>query len=230
MKIKSAVLTQASGSIGGMTASHNRGGLYLRSRVIPTNPNSTFQQAVRGFVATLTSAWNNVLTPTQRTMWDIYAENVPMPDALGEPRNIGGLAMYVRSNVPRLQAGLPRVDDGPTTYNLGEFTNPSMGSGSEATQQVTVTYDNTDAWANEDDAALLVALSRGQNPGINYFKGPYRYVGMVEGDSVAPPAGTYLAGFPFAIVQGQKVFGQMRITRADGRLSLPFRDFDLCGA
>lgn len=230
MKFKSALVTQASGSIGGMTASHNRGGMYFRARSIPTNPNSAFQQAVRGFVASLTSIWNNVLTADQGSGWIDYADAVPMVDRLGEPRNIGGLAHFVRSNVPRLQAGLDPVYDAPLDYNLGEFSNPLIGTVSEATQLVGTSFVPADEWANEDGSAMLILVSRPKNPTVNYFKGPYRYAGMIEGDSGTPPTSPATVTAPFAFVAGQRLFVQYRVSRADGRLSLPFRATVLAGA
>ena len=227
MKIKSALITSASGSIGGLTASHNRGGLYLRARTIPTNPNSPQQQVVRAFVASLTSAWLNTLTELQRMAWDGYALLVPLPDPLGEPRNVGGLQMYIRSNVPRLQAGLVRVDDAPSIYNLADFYAISVGTFAAATNDFAVTFDNTQLWANETGGAVVALGSRPQNNSINYFKGPYRFAGVIEGDPITPPTSpaTIVNPFPFAV--DNRVFVQLRVMRADGRLSLPFRDFGL---
>lgn len=227
MKFKGILIGEASGSVGSNTFSHNRGGQYVRQRAVPTDPASVFQIAIRGFVAALTSGWNSTLTPAQRAAWDIYALNVLLPDTLGEPRNVGGLGMYTRSNVPRLQAGLPRVDDGPTIFNLGTFTNPTFDTFVAAVETYNVNFDNTDAWANEDDAAMLLFSSRPQNPTINFFKGPYRADAAILGNLAGPPASPVvtLAAFPFAV--GNRVFVYMRISRADGRLSAQFRGFGL---
>lgn len=223
MKFKSPVYSEASGSIAGITYSHNRGGMYTRQRVIPTDPGSAFQVAIRGFVASLTSLWLSTLTAAQRAAWDLYAESVELPDTLGEPRNVGGLGMYVRSNVPRLQAGIPRVDDGPVIFNLGDFTNPSFGSFAAATTDFDVTFTNGDDWANEDDSAMLIYGSRHKNASVNFFKGPYRYADKIDGDSVTPPTSPATITNPFTIVAGSRTFVYMRISRADGRLSAPFR-------
>lgn len=230
MKFKSTIIGQASGSLAGSTFSRNRGGAYIRTRSVPTNPGSAFQSAVRAFMADLTSAWGDTLTPAQRAAWDLYATNVPMTDTLGEPRNVGGIGMYCRSNIARLQAALDRVDDAPSTFDLGEFTAPAFGTISEAGGTAGVTFVNTDAWANEDGGAMLVLLSRPQNPGVNYFKGPYRFAGLVEGDSVTPPTSPASLTLPFPVVEGQRLFGQARVCRVDGRLSLPFRFTALAGA
>lgn len=223
MKFKSALITDASGSIGGLTASRNRGGPYLRARVVPVNPNTPFQQAIRGFVAGLTSRWGNILTPAEREAWDVYALNVPLPDTLGDPRNVGGMAMFIRSNVPRLQAALPRTDAAPVVFDLGSFTNPSFGTFAGASDDFAVTFDDTDLWANEDDSAMLIYSSRPQNPSINFFKGPYRFAGMIDGDGVTAPTSPATIAASFVFAAGQKIFVQIRITRADGRLTLPFR-------
>jgi hypothetical protein len=221
VKIKSALITAASGSVGGLTASHNRGGLYFRSRSIPTNPNSPFQMAVRAHMGTLAEIWNGDLTQAQRDGWEVYGLGVPVIDVLGETRYLSGISHFCRSNVPRLQAGASRIDDAPSIYNLGDIGSPS-GVISEAAQEIAVTFDNTKAWAIADGGHLLVFCSRPQSPSINYFKGPYRFAGKIDGAAV-PPASPADIALPFAAVETQRVFYMIRGTTADGRLSLPFR-------
>lgn len=219
MKIKSALITEASGSLGGITASHNRGGLYLRARVVPVNPNTPEQQAIRSFVAQLSNLWVNTLTDFLRASWDFYAQNVPLPDRLGEPRNVGGLAMYIRSNVPRLQVALPRVDTGPAIMNLGDFTAPVFAAPIESGQTTSVGFTETDAWVAEDDAAMLFFASRPQSAAINFFKGPYRTFPGILGNLALPPTSPVVTPLPFGFVAGQKIFFRANVTRADGRLA-----------
>lgn len=223
MLIKSGIMTSGSGSLGGITASHNSGGLYLRARTIPTDPNSIYQQAVRGHMSSLTSIWGNTLTAVQRTAWETYAANVPVVNPLGDQIHISGLNHFVRSNVPRLQASLARVSDAPTTFNLGDFTTPIGFSFDSASTELDVVFENTDDWANEDDAAMLVRNSRQQGPTINFFKGPYRYTSKIEGDSVTPPTSPAALTSPFACAAGNVSFAIAVVSRADGRLSAPFR-------
>lgn len=221
MKFKSAILTQASGSVGGATFSHNKGGMYIRARATPTNPNSPQQQAVRAIMAALTSHWLTTLTEGQRTDWATYADNVPLPDVLGENRNIPALAHYVRCNVPRLQVGSSRIDDAPIDFNLGTFTAPAIDAIDAATDKATFSWEDTDEW-READGVMIISVSRPQNPSINYFKGPYRYNSTVPGAGPPSPAEHDLV-FPCAPTQ--RVFVQFRFSQADGRLSLPFRIF-----
>ena len=225
MKFKSALVTEASGSIGGLTASHNRGGQYLRARAIPVNSNTSFQQAVRNYLKLIVGAWNAILTAPQRDGWAAYADAVTMPDPLGEPRKLPPLAMYVACNVPRLQAGLTRVDAPPAVLVLPTLTSPVYTVTAPTTGSLAFT--NTDAWAIASGGALLLATARGCGTGINYFKGPYRYAGKVPGGATPPTSPQSIAP-AFSVVATQLVHYKVRATLADGRLSGPL--FLVCTA
>lgn len=221
------VASEVRGSIGGQTYSRNAGGAYIRNRVVPVNPGSVFQSAVRSALANLTQRWVDTLTEAQREGWEAYAEAVPLPNPLGDPRNIGGLPMYVRSNTPRVQAIAPPadiVDDAPTLFIGASYTVPSLAGALESTQQVAINFTNTDAWANEDDGAMLFWVSRPTNVTRNFFKGPYRFADVVLGDAITPPTSPVLVDLPFAAVQGQRIHVRANVTRADARLGTAFRD------
>ena len=224
MLFKPLLGTSLSGSVGGITASHNRGGTYFRNRAIPTNPNTPQQATVRGLMAQLANLWNDTLTSAQRTAWDEYAAAVLLPGPNGDPRNVGGLGQYVRSNLPRLQASLPRVDLGPSILNLGDYTIPTIASVTAATDLLSLNFTEADDWVGEDDAAMLVYTSRGQNATINFFKGPYRFAATILGDSSTPPTTPASVALAFGVAVGQKTFIRVTVTRADGRLATQFRD------
>lgn len=222
MRYISSVLPQASGSLGGMVWSHNAGGNYIRARATPTDPGTAAQVAIRGFVSSLVNLWTDTLTADQRTAWNVYAANVPLPDVFGDARYRSGINHYVRSNVPRLQNSMTRIDDGPTIFNLGEYTAPSFVINA-ALNTVSVTFATGDDWVSEDDAAMLLWGSKPQNVTINFFKGPYKNMVNVNGDSAAPPTSPADVGVPYAYTAGQKGFLRANVSRADGRLSTPFR-------
>lgn len=223
MKFRGTHLTDASGSLVGVTYSHNRGGAYTRNRAIPVNPNSTFQQAVRGFFSQAQAAWG-ALTTAQRTAWDLYALQTPLVDSLGNPVNVGGKGMFTRGLVPRLQAGLAQVSAGPTTTGLPVLTNPGITSITASTGVMIITFTNTDAWASAVGGALLVFTSRPQPATINGFKGPYRFSGKVLGAATAPTSPQNIT-ISFPVVAGQRVFVRFVAVTADGRLSPDFRTF-----
>jgi hypothetical protein len=213
-----------SGSIGGTTASHNRFGQYFRQRTSPVNPNTARQQAVRNFFATLMSDWSNVLTQAQRDAWNLYGSSVSWLNAVGAEVFLTGAEHYLRSNLPRVQTGDPTVNDGPTIFTLPGADPTFAPTISEASQLISVTFDNTLAWANEDDAMMAITMSQPRSPGRTFIGPPYRFAGAISGDSVTPPTSPTTIATPYAATEGQKVEVLARISRADGRLSQFFRD------
>lgn len=211
------------GSIAGTTFARNRSGSYARARTKPINPNSAAQQLVRAALADLTVRWSQTLTPAQRTAWNLYAANVIMQNRLGESINLSGFNMYIRSNSLLLRAALSAVDTGPALFELPTQDPTFAITASAATQLVSVTFDNTAAWANEDDAHMFIFTGNPQNAQRNFFNGPWGYAGAIAGDAVAAPASPATFTTTQVIAEGQKLWTYGRIVRADGRLSEPFR-------
>ena len=219
MKFKSNAYTQVSGSVGGSTFSHNSGGMYVRARTIPVDPQTAAQQVVRGFLAVLASAWQNTLTAIQRDAWTLYGLNVPLPDSLGDPTPVKGLPMYIRCNLPRLQAGMARVDDGPTIFSMPPNFQGAVVAAEGDPAAITYTWTALDeAWDGELGAALLTFTSRQMSPTINFFKGPFRTTAPVLGAAVAITS-PQSRDSDFSGTAANIMYVRTLVTRADGRLS-----------
>lgn len=240
MKYKSAMTTQASGSVDGMTASHNRFGRYLRSRAIPVNPATTRQSVVRQAFTSLALLWRS-LTAAQRQGWEDYAANTPVLDVLGDAITLTGLNWYIRTNVPRMQADLVLIpgggigtplgviDDAPATPGLASLGDAMAPQANVGDQDIDVTFDPAATWAANAGGILLVFTSRALSVGVNFFKGPWRLEGAIEGSAtplVPPLAVPYSGAFgfsgwaPFAV--GDRLFVRFQAQTADGRTSSPF--------
>lgn len=211
------------GSIGGTVFSKNRYGSYTRNRTIPVDPGSLAQTKIRLVMGQIRDAWFNTATAAQRAAWATYAGNVSVQNRLGQSITLTGWNMFSRTNASLLYNDLALIVDAPTEFSLAEQDSTLAITVSEATQLISVAFDDTMTWCDEDDAQLLIYASRPQNETVNYFKGPYRIAGAIAGDSGTPPTSPTTIAVPFPVVEGQKVFVQARILRADGRLSAPFR-------
>lgn len=223
-------VADARGSVGGTVFSRNRFGAYTRNRTIPVNPGTSPQTKIRSIMSVCRNAWFSTLTAAQRTAWDTYAAGVAMTNRIGEVIHLTGWNHFVRSASSLLYADESIVAAGPTDLSLPEQDETIAVTPSEATGLLSIAYDDTQTWCDEDGAHMLIFVSRGKNPTVNFFKGPYRYAGKISGDSVAPPVSPQTVTSPFALTEGQRVFVQCRIVRADGRISEPFRSFAAVGA
>lgn len=222
MLFKSALMTAASGSVRGLTASHNRAGQYFRGRTIPVNTNTSQQQTVRSALTSVVAGWSGDLTDGQRDAWASYGAEVGTVTALGDTIPLSGISAFVQGNVPRVQNGLTRVDDGPSVLSKPDFGAIENLVISEATQTLTFTFNDNFLWTGQDDGGLIVQISRPQNPGVNYFSGPYRLALLIPGSVATPATSPASVPVPFTLSEGQKAFVRMRVTRADGRLSGTF--------
>jgi len=223
-------IVQMSGSIAGNTHARNRFGNYIRARTKPVNPNSAKQSLVRSIIQTLTARWSQTLTAVQRTAWKTYADNVNMHNKLGEVVHLSGFNHYIRSNHWFARMGRTLVDAGPTVFELPE-TDPTMSiTISEATQQVTMTFDDTLPWCSEDDAMIVILQSPGMNPQRNFFGGPWTGRSAKVGASGVPVTSPQDYASITVATELQRVWVKFRILRADGRLSQPFTANCFCGA
>lgn len=223
-------VVQMSGSIAGNTFARNRSGNYVRARTTPVNPQSALQTAVRASIAFLTAAWSQTLTALQRAAWNNYADNVAMKNRLGETIYLSGFNHFIRSNVLIKVYGGTVVAAGPTALELPEQDPTFAIAASEATQVITVTYDDTLEWCDEDGGYLWLFQGLPQNPQRNFFNGPWKQGVPVEGDGAVPPTSTesFAAVMPFQ--ETQHLWMYARIQRADGRLSEAFRADCFCAA
>lgn len=212
-----------SGSLGGTVFSHNRFGYYCRDKVIPINPNTALQQKYRNIFQNLVWVWGNVLTSAMRTAWNLYASSVVMKDKLGEDIYLTGLNHFVRSNSVIVGVPLTRVDAGPTNFTLADTDPTIVATLSEATQQISLTFDDAMLWVDEDNAAMQVSMSIPQSVGKSYYLPRFRIAGYMEGDSATPVTSPQTFTAPFVVTEDQGVLIRCRIVRADARLSPPFR-------
>jgi hypothetical protein len=226
MKIKSTLLAQASGALGGFVASHNRGGMYLRSRSIPTNPGTTEQNRVRTAFGALADMFQS-LDSAERQSWEDYAENVLLTDRLGEPRKATALNMFEKCNAVRYgYLGYAYVTrTAPSTYNVG--ATPQI-------QSLTATYFAVNSLkvttiTSVSDAPpvtipydmIIFDVSAPQPKSINSFKGPFHNMTqewLTQLDTQPQTHINYPSG-NWAVLGGDKVFIRARVSRADGRLS-----------
>lgn len=213
-----ALIAEIRGSVGGVTFARNRGGQYARNRSIPLNPQSTRQVAVRQSFGNLSNLWSTTLTAAQRTAWGVYAANVPLPNSLGEDRTVSGINMYSRGNALLLDCGGTRVDAGPTEFTQGPSFVPTITIDASAD-----TLDVTDLGgylpATDGEIGLLISQSLPQQPGVNFYKSPFRKIsGTMEDANTGFPTDVPLA---YPVAPGQAVFIRTATVTVDGRVGVP---------
>lgn len=229
MKVKlGGGIVDARGSIAGNTFSRNHYGLFVRARVTPVNPNTARQQAVRNAVAFLAAYWAETLTGVQRTAWNLYGSSVAMSDSLGATIFLTGYNHFIRSNLLQKLSGAPIVAAGPVIFEIPAHDPTYAIVADEAGQMINHTFDNTMAWATETGAYMTFFQGKPQNAQRNSFFGPWRRTGLIWGVDPGGAVSPKEEVCQFAVAEGQRQWTYARITRADGRISEPFRADTFC--
>lgn len=215
-------IVQMSGSIAGTTHARNRSGNYTRARTKPINPDTALQQRVRAAIAQLATRWSQTLSAAQRAAWGLYADSVAMTNKLGETIHLSGFNHYIRSNAFLAQYAITHIDAGPVIFELPAQDPTLTITASEATQQVMLAFDDGLGWESEDNAYLTVLFGQPQNPQRNFFAGPWKGIRYLSGSVGVPLVSPLPVGALYYVSEGQRIWCQFRIYRADGRVSQPW--------
>ncbi len=211
----------ASGVMGAMIAGHCAQGQWLKSRVKPINPNSTFQHPTRNALRQLAVQWGTLLTGTQRTAWETYAANVTWTNRLGDTVHLSGQMEFIRSNIVRGQAHLPFVLDAPVIFDRGIVGTPPPFSLEAENPQGTVSISGAAPWLDGNvNTAMLVYIGLPRNLGVNFFRRRSRIAAVIRAPA-APIDFSFPLQFGVDAAFGQKWPAWVAVTTADGRLTTP---------
>ncbi len=222
MKVLAGLVTQGSGSIGGMTMSKGKGGYYLRARTVPTNRKSVLQTNIRSGLAALAANWQT-LTPTQIAAWNLYGKNVTIILDNGQHKKLSGFNWYVACNQLLLQVGDAPVTDGPTTFTLAG--SPMIGAWGYAAPTdiaLDITVLDPPSGANTGDQ-IMVFVGRPKTAGTGYFSGPWQYAGSFDTfDTTIATIIVDITSTPdYVGVAGQNQWIRVVRVLPDGRYSTP---------
>jgi hypothetical protein len=106
-----------SGKIGSQVYGIGRNGQFVRTRVVPANPNTTHQQTVRGNFTLASQGWD-ALTQEQQLAWIAAANNYQTRKVLGMSGPMTGNQLFVRINANLLEVGAAQVDVPPATPQI----------------------------------------------------------------------------------------------------------------
>ena len=113
-----AIVTQASGSLAGVTAANVKGASQLRARPRLTRQDSPAQLAQRQLYARAVAAWR-ALASGYKLQWTLYAQRNPRLNRLSVSRRLSPMQFYLKEALPRLAAGLNPPAPTPTKGQQG---------------------------------------------------------------------------------------------------------------
>jgi len=162
-----------SGSIGGVTSSHNRAGQYRRARRTPVSPTRTPKQGVaRARFGTSSALWQS-LTPTLQAAWTAFAHAYPVVDSLGQSVVMTGQQYFVGINSQLLACGQQTSNAVPSNTTLFPIDTPVVYADDEGVVMATI------ASLNPGDFNK-VSLSSVKSNGVS-FNSQFSLFGVFDG-------------------------------------------------
>lgn len=214
MKIKwGALVVDGRGKLGGHVAAQNKGGSYLRTKVTPSNPQTTFQTSIRNLFGSISQAWGG-LTQDQINAWNAAVDEWKKTNIFGDLKQPSGKALFQRLNTQAQVAGYSAITLPPAKESIPNSNVTSVAMGlTAATIAATGIYSGT--------AATVIVYSSGPvSSGTSFVKNLMRMVGNSGGAAYDPSQAytDYVAKFG-APTAGDKVFIGFKIVLATGQAS-----------
>lgn len=188
-----------SGSVAGVTSSHNTFGQYRRSRRTPVNPNTTQQGVVRARMSANAALWRT-LTSAQRAGWSDLAASMNRSDSLGSSYTLNGFLAFCSVNNNQAAAGNAGLTDAPALTTPATILTAVITLTAAA---LSVAYTVTPLPAG----ARLFSFVSPQRSAGRGFEGDYRLL-AVSAAAAASPANlyaAYVAKFGVPVV-GNRIF------------------------
>lgn len=233
MKVISPLFSSMSGKLGGAVGSKARGGInYFRALVIPTNPSTLLQTAIRQAVQSVSSLWQNVLTETQQQgWWDIAtgsSTGKTLFSKVNQPRIYATNTDRVTTNAgvgtTIVPAYLTDAPSGGLAVDFALDNAPVIDDPSNELQLGTIPAGNWNAGADGTHKALVfVYVSGPQDPSRFARQHPYQLVRCLAIAVATAPAITDidLSTYGIPTVEGKVCYVKVYAQDKEGRTSLP---------
>lgn len=186
MKYIGLITSAASGKLGGIVASHNRGGSYFRHHVIPVQPRTPAQRLVRNALASFSAAFKS-LTASQIAGWNALGSTVTLKSKLGTTYNPTGQQLFVSCNKHLAEIGITtQLSVAPTVPSIPGITTftstPATLGGTITTWGLAVTPNL------EANFALQIRATATMSAGRTFVgKSQYRNIYGVNPSPSQPP-------------------------------------------
>lgn len=224
MKYIGLLTSAASGKLGGVVASHNRGGQYFRKHTIPTQPRTPAQKLVRNQLAGLSSAYKS-LTASQILGWNALGLTVTLKSKLGTTYHPTGQQLFVSCNKHLANVGITTQLSNPPSIpsipSVTTFTATPVGSGTTVTSfGLAVTPNLSASFAVQVRATAVMSNGR-----IFVGKSAYRNIWGVTPSPTQPTNATiftdYVARFGPLPATGQIGFALRLVDPISGFAGTP---------
>lgn len=222
-KVKfTAFMADARGKLNGSVFSKNRGGAYVRTKVTPSNPQTSYQTTVRQRLASLSASFR-ALTAAQILAWNNAVGDFLGTNVFGDTTTPTGLQLYVKLNANLIGIGESAMDTPPSPIGISPLT-ATIATLSDSA----FTASLSAITVNE---SYVIEATAPVSPGRLFLKNEYRQITTVAGTGSAIAAQNIYAAYGAKFgdpVTGQRVGLRVKVVSSiTGQAGIYVSDNDI---
>ena len=217
--IRSSLLSDIRGSIGGTTYSKVRGGLIARNRTVPYNPQSVPQEQVRGNLGFVSGMFSD-LSFSQRQEWKAWADQLKVLNRLGEEYTPSVRQAFIMTRLNQITIGTAPTVAVPATTTTPTFDAKKLSVAATAFGGVLESIEVTAAAGGAAPAGQTYQIrlsppmiaARGESY-RNLMRGHNQFVSGLAAplDALVPYQNAFGGGVSVAAIPGQVVNTAFRL-------------------
>jgi hypothetical protein len=219
MKVKfGAIVVDGRNKIGGHVMSKNRAGAYMRTKVTPVNPRTTYQSNARALLSLISTSWDQ-LSYVAILAWNSAVTAWSKTDIFGDIKHPSGFNLYQKLNNNALRVGGTLLDVPPVRVGLSDLGVLTIGV--VTASSIPLTFTLPSLGTNEK---LEVSATPAISSGKMFVKSEYRIIGhSLTLTTGACDAGTsYINKFGGPIDPSRPFFIQAHIVNSvSGQAGIP---------
>jgi hypothetical protein len=200
-----AFLADVRGKVAGTVFSKNRSGAYVRTKVTPSNPQTSAQSVARQRLSNL-SQFFRTLTAAQVLAWNNAVDDFSSTNVFGNAVRKSGINLFVGLNSIRQLLGEAILNTPPSPGPVSEV------SFSIATLSSSAVDLNLSAISTGE--AYLIEATSNQSPGKSFLKNQFRLIGTVDGTGSDIVGQNLLAAYTAkfgAPISGQRIGFRIKV-------------------
>lgn len=209
------MMTDARGKLGGQVFSKNRAGAYIRTKVTPSNPQTSAQAQVRSNLATLSTGWNSLSAP-QIAQWNSSVDEWSSTDVFGDIKKPTGKNLYVKLNVNLLNSGQSAIVSPPVKLDLPALVDVDVDI---TTATDTLSIDGLPVFA---DGVYQIEACAPVPRGVSFVKNKFR---VISYETQSTPGAVDVSTAYFtkfgSVANAENVFFRIRAIGENGQAGVP---------
>ena len=193
------------GKLGGHVLTKSRNGASVRTKVTPTNPQTSYQQANRAIFGQLSSNWT-ALSEAERLAWNGAVKEWEKTNIFGDLKAPSGRDLYISLNRNLIQAEAQTIDEPPIKQGIKPNAITSVDF-----DAVNDNLDITLSQTLDANECVIVYLTAPMSAGRYNFSGAYRFFMVGKTKDISIPFADYEARFG-SLIAGKSLGVQIAIS------------------